>query len=408
MKTFLLRVFLIVTAIASAQADWPASSWNQATNLTSAMNPSGVVELSGLHWNSLNNRLYAVQNDGRLRVLQFNSATNTFTQIGNRTFDGGPEGITQVDLSANEFYTIDENDYEIRKYTHTANFSSVTESRHWNLLASPSPMEDTGNTGPEGIVFIPDNALSAAGFTSSETGQPYVSAKGMGGLLFIAHQDGGYIWVFDVNPNVNNDFAFVGKYKTSREESCDLAFDASTGLLYILHNLDDNYLEATNLELAPAAGGEPTFATFAEYHIANPDGSNVNIEGFALAPNCPDGGYAWLCRDASSGETTAVKQDVLRWFELFEASGNCNLGVAESKSPKMVLSPNPAQQAFSIRFFESTENPITVRVSNMFGQLALVQANAPEVIDISALPAGFYAVEVETAGEKFTQKLLKQ
>ena len=44
----------------------------------------------------------------------------------------------------------------------------------------------------------------------------------MCGLVFIAHQNGGYLWVFDVNPNVTDDFAFVGKYKTNRNESCDL------------------------------------------------------------------------------------------------------------------------------------------------------------------------------------------
>ncbi|MEI2422326.1 hypothetical protein V6O07_18745, partial [Arthrospira platensis SPKY2] len=97
--------------------------------------------------------------------------------------------------------------------------------------------------GPEGISFVPDNWLQTSGFVSSQTGQPYTSTKGMGGLMFIAHQDGGFVWVFDINPNQTNDFLYVGKYKTSRTESCGLSFDSSTGMLYILHNVGDNFLE---------------------------------------------------------------------------------------------------------------------------------------------------------------------
>jgi len=79
-------------------------------------------------------------------------------------------------------------------------------------------------------------------------------------LIFIAHQDGGYVWVFDVNPAVTNDFAYVGKYKTNETESCDAAFDRSTGLLYILHNTGDNYLEVTDMTTT-LVSGEYKFAT---------------------------------------------------------------------------------------------------------------------------------------------------
>lgn len=371
------------------------------------MNSSGVVQLSGLFWNDQTSRLYAVQNDGRVRVLQFNPATNTFTQIGNRTFDGGPEGITQADLSANEFYTIDEDNYEIRKYTHPADFSSVTESKHWDLLASPSPMEDTGNTGPEGIAFIPDSALQTLNFTSSVTGQPYTSTKGMGGLLFIAHQDGGYVWVFDVNPNVNNDFLYIGKYKTNRTESCDLAFDSSTNLLYILHNLDSNYLEATNLSVAPVAGGELKFATIAEYFIANPAGSNMNVEGFALSPNCPSGGFAWLCRDASASEATSIKQDVLRWFNPFGTDGGCALEVFENKGIAMSVYPNPARNVISLAFPEIFSS-VRISIKNILGQTVMNLENNPDSIDVSALSNGSYVIEADAEGQKFTSKFIKK
>lgn len=407
MKLPLLFVLLSVSFFGNAQSAWPATSWPAATNLTPAMSSGGVIELSGLFWNDALSRLYAVQNDGRIRVLQFDSGTNTFTQIGNKTLDGGPEGITQVNLQANEFYTIDENAYEIRKYTHNADFSTVTEARHWNLLASPSPMTDTGNTGPEGIAFIPDSALQTLNFVSSETGQTYTSTKGMGGLLFIAHQDGGYVWVFDVNPNVNNDFLFVGKYKTNRNESADLAFDSSTNLLYILHNIDSNYLEATNLSLAPSAGGEPRFATVAEYFIANPSGSNMNVEGFALSPNCPNGGFAWLCRDAASTENLSVRQDVLRWFNAFGTSGGCDLGVDESEKFATTIYPNPAESFVSLSFPE-TVTSVKISVKNILGQTVFERVGLPEPIDISQLTNGVYILEAFANGKRCCNRFVKR
>ena len=254
MKKIFSVAVLWISAISFGQSAWPSVNWNAADNLTSVMNANGITDLSGLHWNYITNRLYCVQGDGRLRILQMDDSAMGFSQIANKALPEGPEGVTQVNLSANEFYTIDENSYEIRKFTHNSAFGSMAEAKHWDLLAAPSPMEDTGNTGPEGIVFISDAALDAAGFVSAQTGNLYTSVKGMGGLMFIAHQDEGYIWVFDLNPNVNNDFLFVGKYQTSRSESADLAFDASTGLLYVLHNVGGNYLEVTNLSTEVIAG----------------------------------------------------------------------------------------------------------------------------------------------------------
>ena len=81
----------------SSQA-WPASSWSSATNLTNVMDVNGITDLSGLHFNPTNNRLYSVQGDGRLRVLLWNATNNTFSQIANKTIVGGPEGITQANL----------------------------------------------------------------------------------------------------------------------------------------------------------------------------------------------------------------------------------------------------------------------------------------------------------------------
>lgn len=412
LSSFWIYVILFSTQLVSSQI-WPASSWSTATNLTNVMDVNGITDLSGLHFNPTNNRLYSVQGDGHLRVLLWNVTNNTFSQIANKTIVGGPEGITQANLYANEFYTIDENNYEIRRYTHTANFSTVTEFKHWNLLASPSPMQDTGNTGPEGIVFIPDSFLIANGFVSQQTGQLYSSVKGLGGLFFVAHQDEGYVWVFDVNPNSNNDFAYVGKYQTNHTESCDLAFDRSTGLLYILHNIiGNNRLEVTNLSTS-LNGSSRKFIPLNDYQITNPTGNNDNVEGFALTPKCPATGLtsSWLCRDVESNENQSIQEDALRWFPTFVADGNCELlsNNAFETTNEIVIYPNPVENRLIIEGKWILN--ATIQIYNSLGQLVLEVKNKTELvldIDVSTLKSGMYFIQENQKDNTYCNKFYKK
>ena len=413
MTRFSLFFLLFVFQFSSGQSPWPSESWNNATALTSVMSTAGVLELSGLHYNPDLNRLYAVQGDGRVRVMELNTATNTFTQIANKAISEGPEGITQADFSANEFYTIDENNYEIRKFTHTANFSTVTLSKQWNLLASPSPMQDTGNTGPEGIAFVPDANLSAIGFTSPLSGLPYTSQKGAGGLFFVAHQSGGYIWVFDINPNVSNDFAYVGKIKTNRSESCDLAFDRTTGLLYILHNVGVNFIEVSDLATyINTTQNEPQLHMVNEYFVSSPTVGNKNIEGLAITPKCTTNGVAslWLCRDVESGDALAAQQDVLRWFTPVALDGECEALKNESfiaQTDAVVVYPNPGNNLITLEVENSSDYRATF--SNVLGQEVLhYVSNTNKTLDVSSLAKGMYLIEIFTSKGKSTIKWIKK
>lgn len=409
MRLYFGLISLIFIVQVQAQQAWPASSWASASNLTSLMDAAGIDQLSGLHWNPVNNRLYAVQNNGRVRVLQYNPATQVFSQIGSKSLSGGPEGITQANLSANEFYVVDENNYEIQKYTHNSSFSTVNQSRSWNLLSAPSPMQDTGNTGPEGICFIPDSYLTAIGFTSSVTGQLYTSTKGAGGLFLIAHQDGGYIWVFDINPNVTDDFAYVGKYQTARQESCDLAFDRTTGLLYILHNIDANYLEVTDMTLSAATSANAAFHTVAEYFIPTAGDGNENFEGFALMPKCNSTvtGSAWLCRDVSNNEDASVLTSALKRFTDFTAQGNCTpLAQNTFETSEVVVYPNPFVSELYISGIDA--NQAQAKIYNELGQLMdapKIQGNRLEVNP--QLASGFYVLQWMQDGQIMTQKIYK-
>jgi len=409
------KIFTLLSLLAFsfgfAQSPWPSVNWNSADNLTDIIDTDGLTDMSGLHWNPVTERLYCIQGDGRLYVLQQNSTATGYTIIANKSVPDGPEGITQVSFTANEFYTIDENNYEIRKFTHNAAFGNLVESRHWDLLASPSPMEDTGNNGPEGIVFIPDSALSASAFVSQQTGLAYTSTKGMGGLMFVAHQDEGYIWVFDINPNVTNDFAYVGKYKTNRLESTDLAFDRTTGLLYILHNIDANYIEVTDLSSVITTGSTRKFVTKSEYFVANPTDDNVNIEGFAIAPKCPGGNgvSAWLCRDVEGNEDDEIQQDALRWFNPYVADGVCTpLSVDENFTSQIAVYPNPGNGIVTISLgnFSTGTN---IRIINSLGQtvMKIKSETGNPTFDASSLASGMYLIEINQGQNTATVKWIR-
>ncbi|HLP05878.1 MAG TPA: hypothetical protein VK152_10655, partial [Paludibacter sp.] len=299
-----------------------------------AINILGVDELSGLHWNCETNQLFAVSDNGKLYVLQYDSVTDKFSLAGSLRKLGSPEDVMQVDLGAKEFYTIDEKMFEIRRFAFNAGYSKCGLVHTWNLLSFNGGMQDTGNDGPEGIEFVPDSYLKNAGFVSADTGLPCTSKKGMGGLVFIAHQKKGLIWVYDVNPDKDDDFELVGKYKTSQGESCDLSFDRSTGLLYVLHNTDLNSLEVTDLN-TEIQGGKVKFVTKAEYPVPNPAGGSDNIEGFAIMPKFanPARVGAWFCRDISHHETVEAQKDCLRWYRPVKSGGN------EVKNWKIRLEP---------------------------------------------------------------------
>ena len=382
------------------QTTWPSKVWDSAVNISSVF-PSTVAELSGLYWNAYTNRLYCVADEGVLYVLSLNKTTNTFSLVKSVGKLDGPEGVTQVNNQLNEFYTIDENSYEIRRYTHNADFSTVIKANYWYLLQSPSPMTDTGNTGPEGIAFVPDSYLSKIGFLSSVTGKVYTSTRGMGGLIFIAHQDGGYVWVFDINPTSSNNFLYVGKYKTNRDESCDLTFDQSTGLLYILHNTGDNYLELTNLKTT-VVSGEYKFTTSKEYYIPNPASGSSNIEGFAITPKFPDSGNvnAWLCRDVKS--SSSDQSDCIRWFYPFTADGtDIRTDVPDlisQGSDAYSISPNPATVALTIKSLSESAMDCRYEIYSSVGQLIMKSniTDFPANVDIRNLQNGIYFVKVSS------------
>jgi hypothetical protein len=397
----LLALLLISFAEKSiGQASWPGSNWDVATNLTSVMSSAGVESLSGIHYNSSKNQLFMVQDIGRLRVIQLNHQSGNHLQLTDRNLGGDPEGITQINDVDNEFWVINENDYRIERYQHNNNFSTVNLHRSWDLLLPQSGMISSNDGGPEDICFVPDSFLSDAGFISSVSGEAYTSQKGMEGLIFIAHQNLGEIWVFDINQDVNDDFTLVGKYGTNRQESCGLSFDISTGLLYVLHNINNNYLEVCSLATLQV-GQNYKLNTVQEFNVTVPTNGGKNIEGVAVGPKCENtqNPILWLVRDVTGSQSI----NALKQFQPFGLLGTCDDLTNQTGQTlnEPLLFPNPSSGIFKINqeIHGETDLEIYDLQGKIVSQIKHFDSSTP--IDLSHLNKGFYFVKIDNQLIKF-------
>ncbi len=283
MKTFYLvglaLLLSMVPIIAKGALPWPAEPWQQAQVLTSLDDDFGK-NLSGAHWNSESRTLWVCVNaPGKFLALVEDGAGSfkVDTRNGQRgefSPGGDLEGVTQVDLKEQAVFVLAEGEDVVRKYD-TSVYGTVKLLQAWNIHAF---VPTSGGAGSEGISFVPDAWLTVKGFVD-KAGAPYTSRNGMGGLMFVAHQNGGGVYVFDLSPTTPT-VTFVGSYKTARSESSGLEFDRSTGRLYVWHNLGSNYFEVVDLASVALADGSRQLRTLQEFD--GPKGGN--LEGIALTP----------------------------------------------------------------------------------------------------------------------------
>ena len=321
---------------ASAVTPWPGETWTSATNLTSLNATGWASNLSGAYWNPVTRRLWVCTNGpARFWSLGENGAGG-FVIEREYTGTGDVEAITQISTAPDRVFIVDEQARTIRSYRISDGAALTT----WFL----STITDWGNSGPEGIAFVPNAWLAQNGFVDG-TGAPYPQsvhgANGFGGIVFVAVQTSGWVYAFDLR--TDGTFTFVGRYLTSRTESCELTFDDSIGKMYVLHNIDTNVLEITSLGSAVSGGNRRLIA---DAEIQVPSGSN--IEGFGLTPALGPGNTAgdrWCFFTDDSN-----LQGALRWFQQLPSTIEKQAGDGQSATAFTPVAIAPA-----------------VRVSDAFG-----------------------------------------
>ena len=324
---------------ASAATAWPAETWSASTNLTS-LNPVGWAKnLSGAYWNPVTRRLWVCTNSpAKFWSLRENGAGG-FLLEREYTGTGDLEGITQISTVSDRVFLIDEQARIIRSYRISDGAALTT----WFLSSIP----DWGNSGPEGLAFVPDTWLARNAFVDGSGAlypQSVEGADGFGGLVFVAVQTSGWVYAFDLR--TDGTYAFVGRYRTSRNESCEMTFDESIGRMYILHNIDGNLLQVTNLT-STVSGSDRQFVTAAEFQV--PSGSN--IEGFAVTPaltaaNAVGDNWCFFTDDDNSA-------GALRWFKQLHSRMDKQAGDGQTGGAGSAVAVPP-----SVRVADPFLNPL--------------------------------------------------
>ncbi len=313
-------LFLLGVTFASASRanePWPAESVSLATNETyvEGAEPNDFhSDMSGSVWNPATGTLWVCRNGPGGDQSKFwalvRNAGGEFEvayrdgRRGEWTGFGDLESIAQASWSEDVVYLLIEGEETIKEYD-VAVYGTAVLRRSWNLR---SYLPLSGGSGAEALTFVPDAALAAGGFVD-RNGQPYTSRNGMGGLMFVGHQNGGALFVFDLN-RTTGAADFVGEYRTGAGETAGAEFDRSTGYLYLWHDAEYDTLEKLRLSSTPVAGqSHRRLDTVAMFD--GPD--HRNNEGLALMP-------VGECRNGSRGLVMTIDgggPSSLLWYTHF-------------------------------------------------------------------------------------------
>lgn len=257
---------------------WPTVA--EPSHLAAA-DPDLEENQSGATWNAETRGLWLVRNAGPSGIWRlvgdgvggFVVATDLLGVPAEWLDLGDIESLTLVDPvgAPAVLHVLDEGLASIVSYDLSQHGEAVA-LHTWAL----SPwLPDLDQLGAEGLTFVPDAALQEWGFVDPD-GIPRTSALGMGGLVLVAHQNGGQIYVFDLAPEEEL-VEFVGSYITARTETSGIELDAATGRLYLWHGGNFNDLEVARLSSSDVGVGRKLDT---EYVFDHPGVGN--LEGVAI------------------------------------------------------------------------------------------------------------------------------
>lgn len=177
----------------------------------------------------------------------------------------------------------------------TAGFSGgeLRAAAEWNLV---SDLPAVGaNAGLEGIAWVPDDALTSAGFVDASTGVAYNPASYPGhgdGLFFVGLEANGIVYAYALM--ADGSFARVATIDSGFPGVMDLEYDPAASALWVV--CDDTCDGRTALF---EIGTDGAFAATTVFE--RPAGMpNLNNEGFAISVNCADGARTVVWADDSN------------------------------------------------------------------------------------------------------------
>ncbi|WP_245687633.1 lamin tail domain-containing protein [Streptacidiphilus griseoplanus] len=171
----------------------------------------------------------------------------------------------------------------ILEFDPAASGSTLTPVHQWDMT-SQFPQLNTGskddaNLGFEGVGYVPDSWLTAAGWADPLTGAAYNPANYPlhgSGLYFAGLEWDGSLHVYGLNSD--GTFTTFGTVATGKASVMDVTFDAATQR--IIATCDNTCGETHTLMTVNTAGALVPDVTYTNPAVMPTD----NLEGFAIAP----------------------------------------------------------------------------------------------------------------------------
>ncbi len=274
---------LSLTITPAAAAGWPGGAAAPADAAgTFGTNLSGLsFEGPGVVWAVRNGpgTLYRLVPDGarwridRARPLRFADGR------------GDPDAEGVVSTPDGVFVVSErDNDAGVSAPTVLRYGTGSNATAQWRLSGMPRVGP---NDGPEGIAWVPDSYLTAGGFTD-DTGKLYDPADYPGhgsGLFAVGLEATGTVYLYALRDSGSE---LVAKFASGQGQVMELEFDGTR-----LWATCDGNCKGRATALAVSGGKFGVTATY-DRPAKLP---NVNLEGFAIAPNCVNGRKTVLWAD---------------------------------------------------------------------------------------------------------------
>ena len=216
----------------------------------------------------------------------------------------------------------------ILRFDPTSSASTLVASDQWVLTPDLDFTNADANLGFEGVAYVPDSYLTAAGFKKDD-GSLYDPAaypdKVVPGLFFGAVEKTGHLRAYVLN--TDHTFARVADISTGMAGVMDASYDADLGRIWA--HCDNTCGNTTALL---EVGNDGHFAVD-RYYSAPTGLPNYNIEGFAVAP----------VSTASNGAREVLWTDDGNRFghSLWGGTIDVALGLTQSATPAPTIGGTP-------------------------------------------------------------------
>ncbi|TIC81976.1 hypothetical protein E8D37_10510 [Nocardioides sp. GY 10127] len=372
------------------EGDLVTRAWPGGTDVTAVDDADLVTtNLSGLAYEASGTSepgtLWAVQNgpgtlfrleqadDGQWLAADGDWASGVTLHYADGTGNVDAEGVAIADGSADGgVYVSTERDNDassvsrpsVLRYDVSAGGTTLDATTEWNLAGDLPTLG--ANSGLEGIAWLPDADLVAAGFVDATTGEAYDPADYPGhgdGLFAVGVEGTGGVYVYALAED--GSYTRVADFASGFDGVMDLDYDGASQTLYVVC---DDACEGVIGEFAIASEGDDAGTFVADVYDERPAGmANLANEGFtvAAAAECADGLKPAFWADDSDTDG----------YSLREGTVECDTEPAAVVDPTISASVSPAVPASGWY-----TGPVTVSFTCVEGSAALVDACPEDVV----------------------------